>query len=244
VGCYHSSRLIPLLFVAVAALLGSMVTPHLSFDWEAGRREEVSARLNTVLKTLSLGLLAASTAVLVFAPYLFNVAFEGKFAGGLAVLPSTLAYCAWFGMFAVAQNYLWCAEKASLSSLALLIGLVLNVALNLVWLPTSGLQGAVAARIVSNLAAIVLVYLFSQWHGMRIDRGTWLITFAPAALCFGPLAAFVVLGAIGLASFAGNLLFHPEEKRQFASTWLSCVAKIKSWRKQLSKPEYANSVEN
>ena len=41
VGYYHSSRIIPLLFVAVAALLGSMITPHLSQDWELGRRQAV-----------------------------------------------------------------------------------------------------------------------------------------------------------------------------------------------------------
>lgn len=243
VGCYHSSRLIPLLFVSIAALLGSMVTPHLSFDWEAGRRAEVSTRLNTVLKTLALALLAASTAVLVLAPYLFNVAFAGKFAAGLAVLPATLAYCAWFGMFAVAQNYLWCAEKAGLSSLALLVGLVVNVALNLVWLPTAGLAGAVAARIVSNLGAIVLVYLFSRWHGMRIELGTWLLTLAPAVLCFGPLAAIAVLAVIGVGAFAGNWLFHAEEKRQFVEVWFSCLGKLKSWRKLLAKPEYAEPIE-
>ena len=37
--------------------------------------------------------------------------FSNKFQGGLAVLPWTLTYCTWFGTIAVAQNYLWCAER-------------------------------------------------------------------------------------------------------------------------------------
>jgi len=243
VGCYHSSRLIPLLFVALATLLGSMVTPHLSFDWEAGRRREVSARLNTVLKALVLALLVASTAVLVAGPFVFKVAFENKFSVGLAVLPETLAYCAWFGMFTMAQNYLWCAEKASLSSFALLIGLVLNVALNFVWLPAFGLHGAVWAKIVSNLAAILLVYGFSRWHGMKIDVGTWLLTLAPAALCFGPLAALAVLLVIFIVSLSTTWLFHAEEKRQFADAFKSCLEKLKSYRNSFARPEYAGSAE-
>ena len=44
VGHYHSSRVIPLLLVSVAELLGGMIMPHLSHDWEAGRRDHVGRR--------------------------------------------------------------------------------------------------------------------------------------------------------------------------------------------------------
>ncbi len=228
VGCYHSSRLIPLLFVAVASLIGSMITPHLSYDWEAGRRDAVARRLNTMLKGLCFGTLAASAAVLILAPYLFNVAFEGKFAAGLAVLPCTLAYCTWFGMFAVAQNYLWCAEKARLSSLALLAGVLINIGLNLIWLPIYGLEGAVAATTVANLVAILLVYFISKLHGMQVDRGTWLITLAPAALCLGPVAAAVAVVAVALASLSTDWLFTTDEKRHASQALSEQFSKIRS----------------
>ncbi len=111
VGYYHTSRLLPLLFVAVSALLGSMITPHLSHDWEQGKRRAVANRLNTVLKTLDLSLFAASLVALVCATFLFNTILGGRFAGGLEELPLTLVYCTWFGTVAVAQNYLWCARR-------------------------------------------------------------------------------------------------------------------------------------
>ena len=214
VGYYHSSRLMPLLIVAVAALLGTMITPHLSHDWEAGRRERGLGQLNTILKTLALALFTGAVAVLFVAPLLFNFALAGKFTAGLDQLPLTLAYCTWFGTIAVAQNYLWCAEKAWLSSCSLLVGLVVNVALDLVLLPPFGLHGAVMATTAANFVALTLVYLFSWHYGMRIDRGTWLLSAVPALLWLGPVTATVALLALWIVAASTNLLFSPTEKQR------------------------------
>src|SRR5205085_10788736 len=138
-------RIIPLLLLTVATMLGAMITPHLSHDWEAGRREAVSRRLNLTLKLLGLGLFAAAVVILLAAPFLFGVVLHGKYEGGLAVLPWTLAYCIWLGQAVVAQNYLLCAERARLSSLAFLLGLGINIVLNLILVPRHGLIGGVWA---------------------------------------------------------------------------------------------------
>src|SRR4030095_9083038 len=111
VGNYHSSRVVPLLLVSVTGLLGTMITPYLSHDWEARGTQGASARLHFTLKLLGLSLLLGGAIILVTAPVLFDVAFHGKFRGGLSILPLTIAYCIWFGMARVAQKYLWCAEK-------------------------------------------------------------------------------------------------------------------------------------
>jgi PST family polysaccharide transporter len=227
VGYYHSSRIIPLLFVGVAALLASMITPHLTTDWELGRHKSVVKRLNLALKLLALSLLAASAAVLVIAPTLFTTVFRNKFEGGLEVLPCTLAYCGWFGLFAVAQNYLWCAERAALSSLPLVVGLAMNVALNLLWLPVYGLPGAVWATTLSNLAALVLTYQFSRWYGMQVDPGTWIISLALGGLCFGPWTALTVLAVVLLLACATELVFHADEKQQLVATATEGLAQFK-----------------
>ena len=52
VGQYHSSRIIPLLMVSVALLLGGILTPHLSRDWEAGNKHLAKARLRMFSETL------------------------------------------------------------------------------------------------------------------------------------------------------------------------------------------------
>ena len=153
VGNYHSSRIVPLLLVSISTLLGTMLLPHLSHDWEEGRRKAVSDRMNLALKLLGLLLFTGSIVILLASPWLFGVAFKGKFADGMAVLPWTLTYCMWFGMATMAQMYLWCAERARLGCAALLTGLVTNVVLNLILLPRLGLLGAVLATGAANAVA-------------------------------------------------------------------------------------------
>jgi O-antigen/teichoic acid export membrane protein len=227
VGYYHSSRIIPLLFVGVAALLASMITPHLTTDWELGRREAVVRRLNFVLKSMSLVLLAASVAVLFVAPTLFAIGFQNKFQGGLDVLPCTLAYCAWFGIFAVAQNYLWCAERAALSSLPLVAGLVLNIVLNLFWLPRYGLPGAVWATTISNLLALVVTFQFSQRHGMRVELGTWVFALAIGGMCFGAWAGLAALVVVVVATVFSDRLFTHDEKLELLAGWNHGVQRLR-----------------
>jgi PST family polysaccharide transporter len=242
VGYYHSSRIVPLLFVAVAGLLGSMITPHLSHDWEAGRREAVVRRLNMVLKMLLGSLFAASVATLFVGPMLFEFAFQNKFASGLAVLPWTLAYCAWFGTIAVAQNYLWCAERPGLSSFALLAGLLLNIGCNLLLLPRFGLEGAVWATTAANLVALVLIYVFSQWHGMHVDMGTWILSLAPISLSFGSWTALAVLAAIVAVAAAGNRVLIDEEKQHLREALANGRRQLRHWRsKWAGGPESAAS---
>jgi len=226
VGNYHSSRVVPLLFVGIAALLSSVVTPHLSLDWEAGRRQAVVTRLNLVLKVFAAALFTGSVATLLVAPYLFEIGFRGKFAAGMAVLPLTLTYCTWFGLSVVALNYLWCAERAALSSLALLLGLVLNVTLNMTLLPRFGLEGAVWATAAANLLVLVLVYQFSRLHGMRVHLGTWLVSLAPATLYLGLLPALGALLALVLACLMSGAVLDAEEKQQITRALRHAAARF------------------
>ena len=132
VGHYHASRIIPLLFLSVADLLAGAVMPYLSHDWEIGERTRVSERLNIVLKLTSLVMLAGGVVVLWASPLLFRVAFQGRYNEGLAVMPWTLTYCIWYSLLLVAQNYIWCAEKAKLGVLPVVAGLAINIAIDLV----------------------------------------------------------------------------------------------------------------
>jgi polysaccharide transporter, PST family len=184
VGQYHSSRVVPLLLISIAMLLGGMITPHLSEDWEAGRRDRVRLRLNLFLKLLAIGLCLGAVGVLLIEPILFDTIFKGKFNDGRAVLPCTLVYCIWFGMTLASQNYLFCAEKGRLGTLALLVGLVLNIGLNVLWLPRYGLEGAVWATLAGNLLAMVLMFAFKRMLGFPLDPATLVALAAPALLCF------------------------------------------------------------
>ena len=216
VGNYHSSRVVPLLLVSIATMLATMITPHLSHDWEAGRREQVAARLRLFLKLFGFALFAGAVAVLLAAPLLFQVALRGKFPGGQAVLPWTLVYCTWFGLSLVAQNYLLCAEKARLASVALFCGLVLNVPLNLVLLPRLGLQGAVLSTAAANALSLGLICLFNRRLGFHLDDGAKLVLVLPMLVCLGPWVALFALVAVAADAVWSDRLLSPEEKRQLA----------------------------
>ena len=216
VGNYHSSRVVPLLLVSIAAMLSTMIMPHLSHDWEAGKHELVAARLRLFLKLFGFALYAGAVAVLLAAPLLFQVAFRGKFPWGEAVLPWTLMYCTWFSLWLVVQNYLLCAEKARLASAALACGLILSVLMNLVLLPRLGLEGAVLSTTAANALSLGLTCLFNYRLGFHLDRGGALVMLLPAVLWLGPGAAALALLLVAAGAIWTDRLLSPAEKQQMA----------------------------
>ncbi|HZZ30051.1 MAG TPA: glycosyltransferase [Pirellulales bacterium] len=234
VGAYHSSRIVPYLLVSVATLLGGIVLPHLSHDWESGHRDKVSAKLNFILKLLGLLLFTGSIAILFVAPLMFNVAFNGKYASGMAVLPWTLTFSAWFGLISMAQLYLWCAERARIGCLALLIGLIANIGINLALIPHFGLHGAVWARSAANFFTLAMIYRFNAWLGMKIDRSLLIVSVLPLALSFGPWVASVTLIIMVCAIICTNHIFSSREKRQMLEVWQGNISRLRSFGKARS----------
>lgn len=219
VGEYHSSRVVPYLFLGIAELLASMVMPHLSQDWEARRRDEVGRRLNLMLKLFAVALTVGSVVVLFGRHLLFDVAFGGKYSDGLELLPWALTYCSWCALGVVAMTYLWCAEKARLASLSLLAGLLLNVALGSLLLPAFGLTGAVLARASANLLALATLYLLIWWHGMKLDIGTLILSMLPALFTLGPWVTLTALVLIGLRGLFSDGVFAASEKETLLGVW-------------------------
>jgi O-antigen/teichoic acid export membrane protein len=216
VGLYHSCRVVPLLLVSVVAMAASIITPHLAHDWEAGRRDRVNMHMQMLLKLFGFGLTAACVCIIHGAPFLFGVAFQGKFNGAMEILPWTLAYCCWFALFALLQNYVWCCEKAYTATVALVIGVALNVCLNMLLLPRMGLFGAVLATASANIVALGILFCFCGQLGLKLERSTWVAVALPVSVCLGPWPATLVLAAIVLEAVTGTFLLNSEEKRGFA----------------------------
>ncbi|HVA49344.1 MAG TPA: lipopolysaccharide biosynthesis protein [Pirellulales bacterium] len=227
VGQYHSARVVSLLFLGVAEMIAGLATPHLAHDWEAGRREEVSQKMNLILKLLAMSLYAASVGLLVASPLLFGLAWAGKYATGIALLPWTLIYCAWGSLAVVATNYLWCAERARLASLSLLSGLMVTVALNAWLLPTYGVFGTAWATTAANFVMLALMYLSAWSCGMRFHCGTLIVAAAPVAIAGGPYPAVAVLAGLVVAACRGNWLLTLDEQQTLAAAakaaWRRCV---------------------
>lgn len=223
IGQYHSARLAPLLFFGIAEMLAGLITPHLAHDWEAGRRAEVSRRLNLILKLFAAGLCLAAVAALLVAPLLFNSVWAGKYAAGLSLLPWTLLYCIWGSLAVVATNYLWCAERARLASLALTIALVINVGLNAMLLPRWGIFGAVLATSAANLAMLAAMYAAAWRCGMTFDAGFCIVSLAPVAIVCGPWSGLVMLLLLALLACRGELILNRGEKKILRKAALTSV---------------------
>jgi polysaccharide transporter, PST family len=243
VGHYHASRIIPILFLSVADLLAGAVMPYLSHDWEIGSRQLVSDRLNSVLKVTSIVMLAGGVAVLWIAPVLFHVAFQGRYDAGLAVMPWTLTYCVWYSLLVVAQNYLWCAERAKLGVLPLAIGLLINVAIDLVLIPTWGLLGAVIATTVATAAATAALYWINRFAGMQLQRGMILLSIAPAALCGGVWAASAALVLLAVCLPFSKTLVTQEERVLISEFKQLCLARWNAyWSRSAKQAEPSHAT--
>ncbi|HEY5315614.1 MAG TPA: hypothetical protein VIK18_23990, partial [Pirellulales bacterium] len=234
VGQYHAARLIPLLVMQFSNLLGTMLLPHLTHDWEAGRLPAVSSRMNLFLKTLGLAIFAIGVGVLLVAPLLFELVFHGKYDIGLTLLPLTIAYCLWNALGCVARTYLCCDERVSLVSVAYGAGLAVNVGLNLVLLSRLGLIGAVWSAVAGNVVTLALMYLFSSARGLALDRGALLVSLLPAACGGGLVTALPVAAlALGLTLSTGWIL-SASEKRQLVALAADYRRRLARGRKPLA----------
>jgi PST family polysaccharide transporter len=212
VGQLHSARVFPVLVVGLATMIGGILLPHLSHDWERGARERVAAHLRFALKLVSLvfGLISAS--IIFAAPLIFHVVWKGRYDQGLSLLPITCAMCVWQCLTIMAQQYLWCTERARLACIPIVVGLVVSLGLNAVLLPAFGIEGAAVSSAIANLAALGASLTLAHLLGMRCDSRIVIFSLWPAVLSLGlwhpliPLAATLIGGA--------GLLFFLEPREQ------------------------------
>ncbi len=215
IGQYHTACVFPLLLMTVGAMVGSMLIPYLSKDWESGRRESVTERMNLMLKAIGLLCICASTGILLIAPLLFGGIWKDKFAIGESLLPFTLCYCSLAAMTFVAQKYFWCIEKTWYSSSVLLVGLVSNFVLGLALIGPFGIEGVVASTLVAHAMVLIGVLVLCNRHGLKIDLGVFVVGAALLAICFGKLIACLCFAVLVYVAVFTPLLF-PDHLKQIA----------------------------
>lgn len=214
IGQYHTARIFPVLFAGVAEMLATIVTPHLISDWESGRRRRVASRLRLIVKLVAAALVAASAVVMLGAGWLFGVVWQHRYFDGWLVLPWTLATSVWYSVALVGYNYLWCAERSRWVNLSLLVGLAIDVALNLVLLPRLGLLGAALSAAAARMATLVILWWILRRLGMSVDRGLVLLAALPLLLPVSPGLTLLAL-ALALSGRVGALAcFSRRESRR------------------------------
>lgn len=214
VGDYHAARLVPVLLVSLAGLVGALSLPHLSHAWELGRHEWCVSRLAFLLKLSGIALLSAGTGILLCRPIIFEGLLAGRYPAAQAILPLTLLASGWFSLFFILQNYVLCCEKAHWAALAMAAGLAANIVLNILWLPIWGLHGAVAATAVANGLALTILAAVSHRLGFSSRSSLIWSVVIPLSLVAGTGMAIITSCAILALALATPLYFSPEEKRE------------------------------
>ena len=227
VGQYHSGRVVPLLLVSVATMLGGLLIPYMSAHWEEGRKDKAIEQLNWTVKLMSISFTAGSILVLLFSPVLFDWILQGRYNDGLRVLPLTLVYCIWFCLFVVGQDYLWVAEKGKWAAFSIFIGLIVNIVLNMLLIPVMGLTGAVVATTLGNAINVVMIFGFNHLFGCRANSGIWLCALTPLILLTPPWLSVVAIALIALLTWKTNWFFTDSEKTALSETVGSRLAKLK-----------------
>ena len=245
VGQFHSARLVPVVIIQLTVLMGTMFVPYLTADWEAGRSDRVATRINTFVKLIGLGTMALSAVVLLGAPLLFGHVLGGKFPEGQAILPWTLLCAVWFSMYSTTKAYFWCDERVRLVNLGLVLALLVDVAANFLLLPRWGLHGAALASSLANLTLLLSAYGLTAWRGMRIERGTWLVTAAPLSLYLGVTGVCLTLVGLAIACVSTDWIFDRQERRQIAAFAQGRLERLRQIRERWRRgPEPAESISN
>ncbi len=200
VGQYHSGRIFPTLLMSVAMMLGGVLMPYLTADWESGQREGVQTRLRRSLIAIAVFFTIGASATQIFSPFIFTKLLQGRYDGGLSVMPMAFVFTIWYSIVFIGQNYLWVREKGKWMAIVMGIGLLVNLLLNAILVPIHGLFGAVAATFMSNLIVLIGFWVCMHRSGYRCDQSIVYCTVLPATLMLGPWSALVSCVAVALIS--------------------------------------------
>jgi O-antigen/teichoic acid export membrane protein len=218
VGQYHSGRLLPLVLVGLASMLAGLLMPYITAAWEQGRRHDALKQLQLTLKLVSFGFTAAGLATIAMAPYLFGTILEGRYSDGLAIMPLALVASTWYSLVTVGQDCLWCSGRGHWACLAVGIGLVACIVLNVALIPPFGLWGAVWATALANAVALVVLLAINTRFGWHIEPRVWLAALAPLILLLPlPLATALSIATAYIGLRRGWLLEPSEIVRLVAA---------------------------
>lgn len=211
VGQLFASRVLPILIVSVANLLGGCLLPYLIHDLEAGRRELVHVRMNTVVRYCALGFTAIAAATHILNPVLFTWLLRGKYDHGLHLMPWAFVQYSWYGLILIVGKYLLCVDRPRTGLLPILGGLAVALPLNVLFFSWTGLRGVAVAMTIANGVVLALTVQISQRCGMQWERTTLAALCVPLALCLGGWATCGILLALLIGGYQREWLVRRAE---------------------------------
>ena len=228
VGQYHSGRVLPLLLIGVGVVIDGVVLPYATALWEKRKQGEAQDLIKLAYKLMAFGFTLAASIILLLSPLVFEQIFEGRYDGGLSVLPITMLYCIWFSMINTFALYLLVVEKGKWIFAMIGGGLIVNLVLNVILIPSLGLWGAVIATTLSMFVTLVAIVIGNHWCGLKVEVGVIVAASIPLLVMLPVWAALLAILLLTIVMARSELLFNAQEK-SLAQQWFeSAVARFTS----------------
>jgi len=168
--------------------------PLIMTAWETGQRDRVSEVLTDFTRHYLLAVAPFATFIAVLGREIVSVVLGSEFHEGYTIIPFIIAGSAIWGTAMIGHKGLEIAEKTRTLLLLVVVSAVLNIALNFVFIPRYGYNGAAFATFLSYLAYPVLVY----WVTRRFIpwRIPWRSVMRIVAACAAVAGILVVVSRL------------------------------------------------
>ena len=179
VGIYAVAvRLLDLLLI-LPNTVAVILLPHLSSEKNLQKRHTDTLRFARLTVLAFIGL---SVVVLVAAPHAIPLLFGKEFEASYFPLALLLPGLVFLAVQMVLVQNLWAMGPPRGVVIMWLLGAVVNIALNLVWIPNSGYIGAaLSSSVTYSLVAIGIIWVYKRNIGLRLrdlvkfEREDWTI---------------------------------------------------------------------
>jgi len=212
VGIYAVAMgLTALLFMGVQ-LVGGVLSVNLNYLWEQGEREEINFILNALTKVGIIVFLLAAFIVLIIKEPLIGLLYGEQYLNAIDVIPYLLLMQVFMVAYWLLGPYVSLIEKTYISFIIVVIGLFVNIGLNLWLIPLYQMKGAAIATACSSLILFLVQSLFYKIYKIKIHSTIFLLTTMALVLLIPNvwISAILLLTLIYISTKTNLLISYSE----------------------------------
>jgi O-antigen/teichoic acid export membrane protein len=162
VGIYSAGYAIGNLIVLLTASLQFILYPALIRLYDEGRLENVRSYLSHALRLFLMVAIPAVFGLSILAEPLLRLVTNSEFTSGSVVVPFVAVSSLLAGVFQILINITYLVDKTRLNAYLLLASGAVNIAINLVLIPTIGMVGAAFATLISFITMVILTAMITS----------------------------------------------------------------------------------
>lgn len=179
------------------------------------------SRLDALISKVSSLISLAAFGLILFTDEIFLILVDQKFHEGAVVVPIVVVGYVFFGMFNVYGRYIGYIKKTLYSSLVLILSGILNIALNVIFVPQYGFIAAAYTTTVSYFFLFIMTWFIVKFILKQELTPLWVIwkptiilfcflAIIPFITMFIPNFLLLFIAKISILGFCGIILFYRE----------------------------------